>query len=357
MYPLEHQLIMEIRDATPYDNDQLIELQKMSPMGRALIIQLDGSPDYFNRSRGYKDWHVIVAEENGNILGTAAYTVQDKELKGETVSMVYEYSLMVHPDARRRGIASTLHTEIEDRNPDVDYLHLNITEDNIESGAFFTKMGFTPVRSCAVNMLMAYKEFKTNPYTIRPMKEGDIPVVVDLINETYKGYELFSPFTEDSFLDHYSLLPFFDMGDLYVYEDGTIRAVAGLWDYNKVMSITILGYDFTRNLMRQAVNFLGRLFAMPSLPNIGEAMSNGYLTPLAYSDPGAAKQLLLHIMNIARTKDIGLVSAVLDRQSHVSELFNNIMKVDGGFTKYIKPISAKSIPELGEKLFIDVKDV
>jgi hypothetical protein len=62
-------------------------------------------------------------------------------------------------------------------------------------------------------------------------------------------------------------------------------------------------------------------------------------------------------MNIARTKDIGLVSAVLDRQSHVSELFNNIMKVDGGFTKYIKPISAKSIPELGEKLFIDVKDV
>lgn len=356
MYSFLSQYIMEIRDANPSDNEKLIELQRMSPMGRALIIQLDGSPDYFNRSRGYKDWHVIVAEENEEILGTAAYAVQDTILGGEKVTMVYEYSFMVHPDTRRRGLASILHKEIEDRNPNADYLHLNITEDNVESDAFFTKMGFTPVRSCAVNMLMAYKEFKTDSYRIRQMKDGDIPVVVDLINETYMGYELFTPFKEESFRAHYKRLPFFNLDDIYVYENDAIRAIAGLWNYNKIMSITMLGYDYKRNMMRRAVNFVGHLVALPRMPNIGEEMSNGYLTPMAYSDPGSAKQLLLHMLNIARTRGISLVSAILDKDSPVNEILNDIWCVEGGFTKYIKPLSGKNISELG-KFFIDVKDV
>ena len=349
---------MEIRDAIPADNDSLLELQKMSPMGRALIIQLDGSPDYFNRSRGYKDWHVIVAEEEGKILGTASYAVQDKLLMGEKVSMVYEYSFMVHPDARRRGIASILQKEIEERNQGADYLHLNITEDNVVSAAFFTKMGFIPMRSCSMFMMMAYKEFETDPYRIRPMKEGDIPVVVDLMNETYKGYEFFTPFTEASFREHYSRLPFFDLDDIYVFEHETIRAVAGLWDYNKVMSMTMLGFDTKRNLMRLVVNFLGRFTEMPRMPGVGENMSLGYITPLSYGDPESANQLMLHMLNLARGKGIGLVSAILDRESHVTEILKDIRNLDGGFMWHIKPLSGNQIPELeGKQLYVDVKDI
>lgn len=358
MYPKCSLHVMEIRDAAPSDNGQLLELQKLSPMGRALILQLDSSPDYFNRARGYKDWHVIVAEEGGKILGTASYAVQDKLLMGETVSMVYEFSFMVHPDARRRGIASILQNEIEARNPEADYLHLNITEDNVVSDAFFTKMGFSSIRGCATFMMMAYKEFETDPYRIRPMKEGDIPVVVDIINETYKGYEFFTPFTEASFRDHYSRLPFFDLEDIYIFEHETIRAVAGLWDYNKVMSMTMLGFDTKRNLMRLVVNFLGRFTTLPKMPEVGEKMSLGYLTPLGYGDPESAKQLLLHLLNIAKSEGIGLVSAILDRESHVTELLTDITNIDGRFKWYIKPISRKSIPELdGKQLYIDVKDI
>lgn len=349
---------MEIRDATPSDNDQLLELQKQSPMGRALIVQLDSSPDYFNRARGYKDWCVIVVEEEGKILGTASYAVQDKLLMGETVSMVYEFSFMVHPDARRRGVATILQNEIEARNQNADYLHLNITEDNVVSDAFFTQMGFNPIRRCATFMMMAYKEFETDPYRIRPMKEGDIPVVVDLINETYKGYEFFTPFTEASFKDHYNRLPFFDLEDIYVFEHETIRAVVGLWDYNKVMSMTMLGFDTTRNLMRLVVNFLGRFTTMPKMPGVGQKMSVGYLTPLGYGDPGSATQLLLHMLNLARSRGIGLVSAILDRGSHVTELLTDIRNIDGSFKWYIKPMSRNNIPELeGKQLYIDVKDI
>ena len=54
---------MNIRDAIQEDNQSLIELQRKCPMGTDLVLQLDSSPDFFSRSRGYEAWHVLVAEE------------------------------------------------------------------------------------------------------------------------------------------------------------------------------------------------------------------------------------------------------------------------------------------------------
>ena len=62
---------MIIREAIQKDNQQLIELQKKCPMGSDMSLQFDSSPDFFNRSRGYTDWHLLVAEEDGKILGAA----------------------------------------------------------------------------------------------------------------------------------------------------------------------------------------------------------------------------------------------------------------------------------------------
>lgn len=349
---------MIIREAIQKDNQQLIELQKKCPMGSDMLLQLDSSPDFFNRSRGYKDWHLLVAEEDGNILGAAGYAVQDKPIGCETYSMVYEYGVMVDPDARRKGIASSLQREIEARTSDSDYMHLNITEDNIASHSFFKGHGFEPVKKCVPFMVMAYKEHQVEDLKIRRMRDGDIPVVVELLNQTYRGYAFYKPFTEDSFREHYGRLPFYSLNDIYLFEQDTVLAVAGVWDYDKVMKFTLLEFNNRWKMMRLMTKVMGPLTAMPNMPGTGEQMSNWYLTPLGYRDPEAASQLVGYLLNLAYKRNVGMISLPLDADSPIKETLSGYRYGEGSFIWYMKSISGEALPEMGSKpLYVDVKDV
>lgn len=351
-------MAMQIRDAEQGDNQALLELQRKCPMGSELLLRLDSSPDYFNRSRGYKDWRLLVAEEDGVIVGSAGYAIQEKPIGGEMYSMGYEYGFMVDPDHRRKGIASALQIEIEARAEGVDYLHLNITEENYASHSFFTGHGFELVKRCAPYMVMAFKEHEVDEYKIKRMRDGDIPVVIELLNETYAGYEFYEPFTEDSFRDHFGRLPYYSLDDIYIFEQDTVLAVAGLWDYDRVMKFTLLEFNNRWRMMRLMTKVMGIFTAMPKMPGAGETMSNWYLTPLGYRDPDAARQLLGHLLNEAYKKRVGMISLPLDRDSHVKEVLSGFQSSEGSFIWYMKPVSRKELPKLGSKpIYVDPKDV
>lgn len=349
---------MNIREATHEDNPQLLALQRRCPMGSDLLIQLDGSPDFFNRSRSYGDWHILVAEDDGKILGAAGYAVQNKPIGGQYYSMVYEYGFMVDPDARRRGIASLLQTEIEARTAGSDFMHLNITEDNAASHGFFTRHGFSSVKECAPYMVMAYKKHTVDEFKVKRMREGDIPVVVELLNQTYESYDFYEPFTEASFTEYYGRLPFFSMDDIYIYEADTVLAVAGVWDYDRVMKFTMLGFNTKWRMMKLFTRVMGTFTAMPRMPGVGEPMTNWYLTPLGYRDSGAANQLLGHLLNRAYQQKVGMISLPLDKESHIKEILSGYRHGEGSFIWYIKPISGRELPRMLDRpLYVDVRDV
>ncbi|MBT3284581.1 GNAT family N-acetyltransferase [Candidatus Bathyarchaeota archaeon] len=349
---------MNIRDAIQEDNQSLIELQRKCPMGTDLVLQLDSSPDFFSRSRGYEAWHVLVAEEEGKLLGAAGYTVQDKPIGGEMRSMVYEYGFMVDPDVRRRGVASALQMEIEKRTADSDILHLNIIEGNAASHGFFTVHGFQRVRECVPLMVMAYKEHPVDKFKIRRMREDDIPVVVDLLNETYRGYEMYNEVTEGSFRKYYHRLPFHNMDDIYLYEGDTVLAVAGVWDYDSVMKFKLMEFDTKWKLMRMVTNFMGLFTAMPKMPDVGEEMTNWYLTPIGIRDAHAANQLLGYLLNMAYKQGVMMINLPMDANSHVKEIQGSYRHGSGSFFWYMKPVSGKELPEMGaEPMFVDIRDI
>lgn len=358
MYTNSHKLGMNIREATDSDNHHLLQLQKKSPMGSDLVLQLDSSPDFFNRSRGYEDWHILVAEDDGHLLGVAGYAIQKKPILGKIHSLVYEYGFMVDPDSRRKGVASALQSEIEKRNADVDYFHLNITEDNVASHSFFNKQGFQPVRNCGPYMLMAYKEFQVDPYRIRQVKKGDIPVIVDLLNQTYENYEMFTPFTAESLTELIDRLPSFSLSDLIIFEQDTMRAVVGFWDYDKIMKFRMLGFNTRWKLMRLFTNFMGRFTDMPKMPGLGEQMTNGYLMFLGYRDSEAAEHVIGHVLNRAKSLGVGMVSLPLDRESHIPEVLSKFRHGLGSFIWYMKSNYGLEIPNFPDKaLYVDPRDV
>ena len=207
-------------------------------------------------------------------------------------------------------------------------------------------------------MLMAYKEMQEDPYKIRQVREGDIPVVVELLNETYADYEMYTPFTADSLTHYIEQLPFFDLSDLVLYDDDSVRAVAGFWDYDKVMKFTMLGFNQRWRLMKIFTDFMGFFTDMPYMPGVGEEMTNGYLMLLCYRDSDAAKHVIGHILNRARGQGVGMVSLPLDKGSHIVELLSGFRHGVGSFNWYMKPRSGVAIPSLNDsKLYVDPRDV
>ena len=325
-------------------------------MGTNLILQLDSSPDFFNRSRGYEDWTVLVAEEKDHIVASAGFVVQEKVINDSIFNGLYEYGFMVDPEHRRKGIASRLQEAVEQhaKGADVDFMHLNITEDNIASHGLFTKHGFKPVRKCSPMMFMAYKKHETDQYSIRAMREGDIPVVTTLLNEYYRDYDFYTPFTEESFKEHFNRLPFYRLEDIYLYEHDTVKAVAGIWDYNQVLRFTLQGYNSRWRLMDALAKLVGLITLMPRLPLLGEQMTNWYLTPFAYRDPMAANQLLMHVLNKAYQKGITMVSLPVDAETPAYNDLNRNKPNKGSFTWYMKKL--KKIPDI-KRIYIDPLDI
>ena len=347
---------MHIREATPDDNEKLIQLQRKCPMGSDLLLQLDGSPDFFNRSRGYQDWTILVAEENQQIIGSAGFAVQEKTIGDSLYQGIYEYGFMVDPEQRRRGIASQLQESVEKTVQEIgaDFLYLNITEDNDVSHSFFTRHGFKPVRQCSPLMFMAYKKHKTDHYKIRPMKEGEIPVVVSLLNEYYRDLNFYTPYTDESFTEHFHNLPFYSMKDIYLFEHDTVKAVAGYWDYTKVMRFTLQSYNTRWKIMAAVAGVLGMVTTMPKVPKIGEPMTNWYLTPFAYRDSDAGNQLLMHILNMALQAGVYMVGLPVDKENPGYTDHDNLKPNKGGFTFYVKPF--RELPEI-KQVYIDPIDI
>ena len=325
-------------------------------MGSDLLLRLDGRPDFFNRSRGYQDWTILVVEENNQIIGSAGFAVQEKTIDGSIYLGVYEYGFNVDPDQRRRGIVTLLQNRVEKYADDVgaDFLYLNITEDNVASHSFFAGQGFKPVRECSPLMFLAYKKHEVDQYKIRPMKEGDIPVVVQLLNEYNDGIDFYTPFTSESFTDHFNRLPFYSMKDIYIYEHDTVKAVAGYWDYTKVMRFTLQGYNTRWKIMAVVANLLGMVTPMPKVPKIGEPMTNWYLSPFAYRDPDAGVQLLMHILNQAYQNGIYMVGYPVDQESSGYSDLDKLRSNKGCLTLYLKPF--RELPEI-KQVYIDPIDI
>ena len=203
-------------------------------------------------------------------------------------------------------------------------------------------------------MFMAYKKHETDHYKIRPMKEGDIPVVDTLLNEYNADRDFYTPLTDDSFKAYYNRLPFYSLNDIFIYEHDPVKAVAGFWDYTKIMRFILQSYNTRWKLMSAMADLLGKITTMPKVPGIGEQMTNWYLTPFAYRDPEAARQLLMHVLNIAYSKGVYMVGLPVDKGSNAYNDLNKLRPNKGSFTFYVK--SYVDLPKIRE-IYVDPLDI
>lgn len=348
--------MIEIRDAVNTDDTALVDLQKRCPMGSSLILQLDSSPSFFNRSRHQMENHVVVAVEDGNIIGSGSCAVMEKRVNEKILRTAYNYNLMVDSNHRRKGIAMLLSERREEiaREQDCDLIFSHITEGNIPSIRLQERKGFMHIKDSTSYVLMVYKPHKLSTDTkIRPAVKTDLPQIVDLINNTHNEYDLYKPHTIDEFSELVEKRSHYNLQNILVYEaEGTIEACLGFWDYNNVVKMTVLQLSRKNRLMSSFLTFLGLFTRMPTVPSPGQVMKQYFLQDVGFTRPEYLAELVKYLNNLALENDIQYLT-IMGVEEPISEVLSKFMKTTSTDHIYAKPLKDLDLTGFGQgKLFL-----
>jgi GNAT superfamily N-acetyltransferase len=228
-----------VRDARHEDNDALIVLDRQCVMGGVIPLVFDRSPDFFARSRAYEWFRLCVAEEGGTIVGVGGVALKDLRVNGVKGRWAYFYDLRVRPTHRRRGVARQIADFLRHavREAGIAGAYSWVVEGNTPSESFVEGRGSVPLRQCALALISASDEGKFHGFERITAPDGE---VTSLLEATYRLHD-FTPCWDqtmrNSALDR--LVPLGWQGLYGTRVDGTWAACFGVWDYSRVMQLTV----------------------------------------------------------------------------------------------------------------------
>ena len=163
-----------IRPFKEEDNKVLLNIEKLCPRGDerlAMVVDLD--PDITARYELYDNWEILVAEEEGQTAGWIGWTLKDST----DGKYIYVAEFMVHPDFRRRGIATDLLREVEKRAEEIGASHIYAYEygPNEIAMKMLDKLGYIKEKDIKVCEMSAYKKEEVNEkYILERVDEKDL---------------------------------------------------------------------------------------------------------------------------------------------------------------------------------------
>jgi GNAT superfamily N-acetyltransferase len=328
---------MEIREAVPEDSEELKRLQEKAPQGKSLIVSTVNIPDFFSRVSAYQSWKVFNAYEDGRIIGSAACATRDGIVGTGFARVGYEFQYFTSPEFRRRSVASKLHQTIEGylKKTGAALSYALIMEGNTPSMRLFENEGFHLHRKLVMPGLTVFRKLEIPGHgNIRPSEPRDLDAVVELINQTWGGYQLFEPTSAASLADQIERIANIDYNDLLLLEDeNKILACAALWDWSKIMRITVLRLNLKMRLLGK---FLVLTRILPRFPSPGDTFNQMMLTMIGYRTPPDLSVLIKHANNLALEKGIEQIFCICEQKDKLIESMKGFDKVNTGINLYVK---------------------
>ncbi len=239
---MESAAVHRIREATPNDNDALLELERNSPLDLGdTILSFERAPNYFAHQEMQEHGRVLVAEEDGRLVGVVAGAWHDVVISGQRHRLLYVHQGRVLPEYRRRHVATNLVVQqivlAEEANFEAPYWLISPENDTSLAFNRRARVESWPVdgRLDAFD-IAARREAEREVGSVGP---SDLPRVVELVNETHAGREMFLPYTMASLAKRLSLSPTYGWQHWRGYRSkGALVAVAGAWDFGRSLRVT-----------------------------------------------------------------------------------------------------------------------
>jgi ribosomal protein S18 acetylase RimI-like enzyme len=338
---------MIVREAVAADGAALLRAMASCPQGNDLVVTLTNAPDFFARSRIYEQPRVFLAEEDGQIAGSAAYAIRTIQIDGRPVRTGFEFQYFVSANFQRRGVASRLREQIE-RSLTADGAELTtaiIMCSNQPSIGLFERSGFACARLLSITMLQTDAHSAINAsHSVRPARPTDLPAVARLCNETWASSDYVNSISGEAFAAAIERTPGCSLETVYVLEEaGQIVATAGLWRWRDIQQINV-------------VTISDRL--AERLPGIraGESWRHWGLTPVGFCRPDDLARLLGPLCNRAHASGIDLLGVVVDPAHPITDAVRNLPHFEVAIGLFVKPLTDTIIPA-NRPIFVDVTDI
>ncbi|MFB3763911.1 MAG: N-acetyltransferase family protein [Methanotrichaceae archaeon] len=347
-----------IRPFEESDSPEMLEIEKLCPHGDEKYAMGVRKFDIISRYKMYDNWKVIVAEEDGRVVGWIGWT-----MKGETSSGTYTYlvEVMVHPEFRRKGIALELSKVVEERAREIgaNHIYCYIFEPNFASRSLFEMQGYTDVLDAKTCAKSVYKESKlSNKFQIERFAEEDLPEIIQLLNTYNTGYIHYAAFTPDSFLSHLNSIPGYGSDNYWVAREGDrIAACAGLWDSSLIAETCYTRMPFMWKLMGSILRPLGKFMKVQKIPAEGEYFKVHYITDYAFNSGAseAMQALLDHLNNFLLEAGGECLAASLDENDPLFKVIGNLKPQIEVFKVYAKSLNG-GLPGFSP-FNVDIKDM
>jgi len=349
--------VVKIRPFKEEDNSVLLNIEKLCPRGdERLAMIVDLNPDITARYELYDNWEILVAEQEGETAGWIGWT----EKKQNDQKYIYIAEFMVHPDFRKKGIATSLVREVEKRAEEINVSHIYAYEygPNEPAMKLLDKLGYIKKKDVKICEMSAYKKEEVNEkYSLERVDEKDLPEAVELLNRYYTGKAHFTPFTPGSFKQYVNKMLGYGLENFLVAkENERIVACGGFWDSALIMEMTYTQEPFLWKAISKLLGPLRYVKNLPHIPREGEHFMFRSIVDHAF-EPGyedAMDEIMGFCNNIMYNTRCEFFATYLDPEDPMFEVIKKRMPKFEVMHLYAKPIKGK-LPDFSS-LYVDCRD-
>lgn len=352
--------MVSIRPFEEGDNAQMLDIEKLCPQGNEkCAMGVDKKTDVIARYKMYDNWNVLVAEEEGKIAGWIGWIVKRNPIQKE--QYVYLTEVMIHPEFRRKGVATKLVKEAEKNAREIgaDHNYCYIYGLNYTSRSLFEMLGYSKMLDAKICALSVYKKANVpQKFTIDRIYKNEIREVVSLINNYYTGRTHFVPYTPESFESYVNRIPAYGLDNFWVVKDeGKIVACAGLWDCSVLADFCYTKEPLMWKVMRGLFGFLSPFVKTPKIPAEGEYFKLHFITDYAFEliTPDAMLKLIGYFNNILFEANRDCFAAVLDPNDHLFEIIKKLKPQIETWNVFAKSFEGE-LPKFSP-FYVDIRDM
>lgn len=346
--------MFEIREAVPADNDALLSLEAASPQGTGISILIDRE-DYFYRSRMHDGARVLLAVEDGRIVGVMAFAVKDVLLDGVPDRAAYFYDLRGDAAYRRsmkRGLLrlwNAVHAEIEAAGAAFLYGHVKC--DNTDSLNVVTRMNASAAATFDILTLPSLRG------RVRPLDDH-----LDSLDEQVReireaaGPRSLCPVDFGAAYRRGAELGY--LRGIYRLEKAASSAQVSAWDLSSIYRGRVLRMPTNLRLLGTLLNPLARFLPVPSVPRIGQQVAYLQLFDAVCRGPNGhalLHQLVAQIRRNARADGIDIVTLFLYRDDPLARLPRFFPDTVLTYHTMVRPVRREAPPS--QPLYLDIRDI
>jgi len=296
-----------VRIIQPQDNDDLIELSRLTPMEGTIKVYIDRAPQYVNfynlhgihgekldpeeRPKTKRDiWNTLVAEKEGKVVGVMGSAGKTVLFDGQPIRMGYLMDARVHPDYRRQGIVKKIGFTFADKYGfyPLDIIVAYIMRGNKRASKGFQEGGGQTFVGNRAGTFHLYQVSMYRPYfgcdglNVERATENDKGEIVQLLADFYAGYNFAPVWNEENFDRQMSVSLGYGFDNIRVVRDNDkIVALLGLWDQTPVRQVVVLKNTLIIRLGLAVAKFLRLFFKAPHPPQEGKPMRSLYIKHIA----------------------------------------------------------------------------